>query len=357
LKTLLYITTNIQGTGGVARILSVKLNYLISTLNYRIFVIETNKKGSDFFYEFDEGIVFNYLNTKNIIKYKKQLNAWVNKIKPDVIVNCDNGFKGSLLSYFLSSKRSLIYERHCSKYIAVPGLVEQLKLKLSNLLLQFHISKYAYFIVLNADEEKNWKGENIKIIPNPLWFSKEIDSVKTHHKKVIAVGRHSHEKGYDKLINIWEVVVKNYPNWVLKIYGQKDKKIPLEVMVENRGLEKNIKFFDPVDDVDIIYGQADMLLSTSLSESFPLVFVEAMAYGLPVISFKGTSGLNALVEDNKNGFLIENNDTPSYVEKVKLLIEDESLRCKMGDYAKNSVEKKLGLVDVMQKWNQLFHSI
>ena len=357
MKKLLYITTNLQGSGGVARILSVKLNYLIRVLNYEVFVIETNKKNEEFFYDFDERITFNYIHTKNVIKYKKELKRWVNKLNPDVIVNCDNGLKGSLLSYIESSKKKLIYERHCSKNIAVSGFKEQIKLKLSNLLLQFHIKKYAYFIVLNSDEAKNWTGENIEVVPNPLWFPKQIKIKRTPNKIVTAVGRHAYEKGYGKLLNIWEDVIKNHPDWMLKIYGEKNKNVPLETMVVNKGLERNIKLFDPIDNVEKIYSEANMLLSTSISESFPLVFVEAMAYGLPVVSFEGTSGLTALVENNKNGFLIKNNDASSYIEKVNLLIENENLRHKMGDYAKNSVERKLGLVDIMERWHQLFNSI
>lgn len=356
MKKLLYITTYIQGSGGISRILSVKLNYLITTFNYQVTILETNKKGNAFFYDFNESIIFKYIDSKNIFKYKKELNKQIEAINPDIIVNCDNGLKGTLLTYLIPKNTSLIYERHCSKNIDVASLFEKIKLKLSNLLLQHHIEKYAAFVVLNTYEKNNWKASNIIVLPNPSWVVDIKNNSLNSTKIVIAVGRHDHVKAYHKLIKIWESVVITHPLWILKIYGQKNENLLLEKMAISLNLENNIQFLDPINDVDKIYSGAEILLSTSLSESFPMVFLEAMAYGIPVMSFEGTSGLSDLVKHGKNGFLIKNNNMSDYIEKLNFLIGDEIIRQKMGKIARKSINK-FNLHTIMKQWQDLFKTI
>lgn len=355
MKKLLYITTNIQGSGGVSRILSVKLNYLITVFNYQVAIIETNKNGNGFFYDFDKSISFHYINTKNIFKYNKELKSCINAINPDIIANCDNGLKGALLTYLIPKNKIIIYERHCSKYVAVPNLYARIKLKLTTILLQYHIERYTAFIVLNSHEKNNWYGSNIIVMPNPSWFLDEKTNNPKNTKVAIAVGRHDHVKAYNKLIKIWERVVKSNPDWMLKIYGEKNKDLALELLVKNLSLENNVKFMDPVNDVEKIYAEAKMLLSTSISESFPMVFLEAMAYGIPVISFEGTSGLSDLVKNGENGFLVTNHNTLGYVEKINTLILNENLRNKMGEHAKASITK-FNIHAVMKQWDNLFNT-
>ncbi len=345
-----------QDSGGVSRILSVKLNYLIDKYHYEIFVINTNQNNLGFFYEFNSQIKFFVIDTKQLFNYKKELNVLIDTIEPDIILNCDNGLKGSLLPYLITRKMPLIYERHCSRNISASSLFEKFKLTLSNWLLQMSINSYKYFIVLNEEEKNDWKSVNIQVLSNPLWFSLPKSSNKKDSKIVIAVGRHSYEKGYDKLILIWELVVKTHPDWVLKIYGYMGENLLLKRMVSDKNLESNIQFYDPIDNVEKIYSEASMLLSTSESEAFGLVLIEAMAFGKPVIAFDGTSGTKTIIQNKENGFLVKENDMDAFVEKVNLLIGDKNLRYKMGEKAKSSIEK-YNLNKIMKHWDSVFKSL
>lgn len=356
MRKLLYITTHIHGEGGVSRVLSVKFDYLIKNFNYQISVIETNDTKENSFYDFNDSVAFYYFKTGNLITYKKRLNRLICSINADVIVNCDNGLKGSIMSYIVSTKTPLFYERHCCKNIAVFSVVEKMKLKLSNFLLQYHIHNYSSFVVLNDEEKQVWKGDNIVMIPNALWFvgGEQIDQ--NNNKVALAVGRHAHEKGYDKLIDIWEDVSKIHPDWVLKIYGKKNRKINLKTVVLRRKLDKNIKFFDSVKDVHSIYAQGSMLLSTSISESFGLSIIEAMAFGLPVIANNEALGARFIIKNNHNGFLIKDGDLSEYINKIDFLIKSKKDRVLIGDNAKKSVAR-FNIDDIMNRWNELFSSI
>jgi len=361
LQKLLYITTNLDNTGGVARILSVKLNYLVQKYDYNIFVINTNKKSNTFFYSFSEQIKFYFLETKltslkNIFKYKKELNTLINEVRPDIIINCDNGLKGSLASYFIKYKAILIYESHGSKNINVATFKERFKIKLSNFILDRSINKYNKFIVLNNFEKDFWKSSKILTIPNPIWFELPKNTKELVDNIVVAVGRHSYEKRYDRLIKIWKEVIKEHPNWILKIYGEKNEDIQIEKDINKLNIADNVIICTPVKNIQNVYLNASLLLNTSSSEAFGLVIIEAMAYGLPVIAFNNISGPKSIISTNENGFLIDENDINKYIEKTKLLISNQSLRQQMGVNAKNSL-KRFELQSIMKLWHNLFQSI
>ncbi|MDN3665900.1 glycosyltransferase [Algibacter miyuki] len=354
MKKLLYITTHLQNSGGVARILSVKLNYLVETFHYEISVINSNHDNASFFYNFNSKINIFPLDAKGKLGYKKQLNNLVNTIQPDFIINCDNGFKGALLPYLITSKAPLFYERHCSKYISAGTLKERFLLKCANLVTEKSIHKYQEFIVLNKFEKEDWSRKDVLVIPNPIWFKTPSERILNKKNIAVAVGRHAYEKRYDKLLHIWKKVVENNPDWVLKIYGEKNNKINLKSHVEALHLNNSVMLCEPINDLNKIYSEASMLLATSESESFPLVFIEAKAFGLPIIAFENY-GSKTLVEDNVNGFLIGSNNIQSYVEKTKHLISGLDLQKRLGENAKKSLAK-LDIDAIMAVWHKLFQA-
>lgn len=323
--------------------------------NYNISIVNSGKNEEYFFYDFNSKINFHHIQTKHILKYNRELNNFIKKVNPDIIINCDNGFKGSLLPYLIKTNIPLIYERHCSKNISAATFTERIKLKSSIFFIEKSIYKYSNFIVLNAKEKKDWEGRNLKIIPNPLWFDKKDRSHPKNAQVAIAVGRHSFEKRYDKLIAIWSKVVEKHPDWILRIYGKENKRMAMCKLVNTLSVKNNIEFYSPINDANEIYSEASMLLTTSESEAFGLVLVEAMAFGLPVVAFNGTSGTETLVENGVNGFLIEKNDSINYIEKVNLLIENEYLRNDMGENTRKSVER-FDLDSIMMEWHNLFQS-
>lgn len=247
---LLYITNGINGSGGLERVLSIKASYLADNLNYEVHIAGLNDSTSNLFYEFSSnlklhsvlvsGNPFQYINSyilgfKNLVK----------EIKPDIILVCDDGLKGFFLPLLLGKPCPMIYERHVSKSIEVKKNASAFKMistKIKLFLMDLLSKKFDKFVVLTNENKREWSGKNVVVISNPLSFYPEESSTLIN-KKVIAVGKQSHQKGYDILLKSWKKVIDKNPDWHLEIYGKKEASQKLEAQAKELNIDKNVVFF------------------------------------------------------------------------------------------------------------------
>jgi glycosyltransferase involved in cell wall biosynthesis len=361
---LLYIVPNINNEGGVARVLSIKANYLIEKWGYEVHILTQNKGFFPLFYSFNSNIIFHDLllegNFFQFFKsFSKGLKSKIKTIQPDIIVVCDNGLKAYAIPFILKNKLPLILEMHSSKFIEEREIKKTIFTKLlSNfvsVLKKNGIKKYDRFVVETSESISEWKVKNAIVIPNPLWFTTEKFST-LESKKAIAVGRHTYEKGFDRMLQIWEKVVAKHPDWILEIYGKSNENIDLRELAKSLDISNNIVFYEAVQDIDEKYLEASFYLMTSRFEGFGMVLIEAMASGLPCIAYDCPCGPRAIISQKEDGFLIENGNESDYVRAIETLIENALLRRKMGNKAKLS-SGKYNIDEIMQSWNQLFIEI
>ncbi|MGO4905940.1 glycosyltransferase family 4 protein [Flavobacterium sp. W20_MBD1_R3] len=358
---LLFVVPNINNAGGVARVIAVKANYLVEHLGYEVVILTQNGGNFPLFYSFNEKIIFQdmILKGKNLSflkTYRKQLNSTVKTIKPDIIIVCDNGLKAYLIPFILNNKIPLVLEMHSSRFIDESGSMKNsFATMYSNIIFQFKkkgIKKYDQFVVVTNESIAEWNVKNTMVIPNPLWFVTEKSS-ELKNKKAIAVGRHTYEKGFDSLLQIWKKIVLKHPDWVLEIYGKSDKNFDLKTLAENLNITDNVVFQEPIQNINEKYLEASFYVMTSRYEGFGMVLIEAMASGLPCIAYDCPCGPRAIITDREDGFLIENGHESDYVAAIETLIANEVLRGEMANKAKLS-SKKYDLDAIMQTWNQLF---
>ena len=188
-----------------------------------------------------------------------------------------------------------------------------------------------------------------------MWFSTQK---KTDYssKKVIAVGRHSYQKGYDSMLTIWKKTLIEHPDWILEIYGEKDSNYNLEEWIIKNQLQNNVFLFDPVKNIIDKFLEASLLIFTSKFEGFGMVLIEAMACGLPCISFDCKHGPKDIISDTEDGFLIEPENIEQFVEKLNLTLGSEELRKQMGKKALIKSEN-YNQDHIMKYWNELYQSI
>ncbi|MCF0199226.1 MAG: glycosyltransferase [Bacteroidaceae bacterium] len=214
--------------------------------------------------------------------------------------------------------------------------------------------RYDRIVVLTKADEKRWHTSKVKQIYNPHTITTDKVS-DCKNKTVVAVGRMDHQKGFDILIECWQLIEKRHPDWQLRIYGGGDAE-PYVRQIKRLGL-KTAKVMGRADDVPAVLLNSSIYVLSSRYEGFSLTICEAMICGLPIVTFDCPSGPAELVTEGKNGFIVDKvGDVQTMADRISTLISDEELRQRMG------VESKLYSQDysidkIMQNWIDMFEEL
>lgn len=358
---LLYITNGITGVGGLERVLSIKASYMAEHLGYEVDFLTLNESGKKPFYEFNPKINFHSIEVKGnpllyIRSYLTGIQKHITSINPDRIIVCDDGLKAFFLP-LIFRKQKFLYERHVSNKIMFQNsssFVKKISAKFQLFLMNRLSKRFEYFIVLNEGNKKEWKyQDNIKVIGNPISFFPDHQAELISHK-AIAVGKQSFQKNYERMISLWAKAIKNFPDWELHIYGKKDDSLQLEKQLQKLNLEKNVFLHEPVQNIRDKYLESSLFLMTSRFEGMPMVMLEAMACGLPLISFDSPHGPRELIHDGFNGFLIDYDDDQNYIKRLIELIENTELRKNIGTNARRK-SGGYSIDSVMSEWLKLLN--
>ena len=360
---LLYITNGINGAGGLERVLSIKASYLVDVLNYEVHIITLNNGDASPFYEFSSKIKYHDIKVfgnpiRYFQRYQSGINAVVKQIRPDVIAVCDDGLKGFFLPILIKKKMPIVYERHVSKEIELHenhSFLKRLLVRSKFEIMHFLGSKFDKFIVLTNDNLIEWKLSNLEVISNPLTFYPQNSSTLSN-KKVIAVGKHGYQKGYDRLLQSWSLVHKLHPDWELSIYGKMDIDETAVKLAVTLDISSSVRFFAPEKNIKDKFLESTIFVFPSRFEGFGMVLIEAMACGLPAVSYDCPCGPKDIIDSEIDGFLVENGNIEKFAQKIIDLIEDKNLRIQIGNTAKENVKRYLPQY-IMPKWDQLFKSL
>ncbi|EAI8505050.1 glycosyltransferase family 4 protein, partial [Campylobacter coli] len=217
-------------------------------------------------------------------------------------------------------------------------------------------NRFDTIIILSSRELEKWKKwhKNIQVIPNFLPFisPKEND---LSQKVVLSVGRFTQEKGFFRLIDIWEMVQKNekFKEWKLHIIGDGILKEKIQDKIKIKNLEKSIILKPFTREIEKEYLKASIYVMTSHFEGFGMVLAESASYTIPSIAFDINTGPSDIIDNKKSGFLIEDGNLQEFANKLKILMQDESLREKFGKNAKEKVQKEFSKEVIMKKWNKI----
>lgn len=369
---IIYCICSIYNPGGMERVLLNKVRYLVEQLHWDITVVTTDQHGREPFYPFpvgvkmiDLGVNYSDDNGKPFLKkffgylqrrylHKKRLRALLNQIKPD-IVDCFYPGECSFVPGLKDGSRKVM-ELHQSKLFhhqynrsGLMGLADKVRAKMDEKLVR----KFDRFVVLTEEDAQMW-GEipGLKVIPNAAKFIAERFSDGSA-KRVIAVGRLDYQKGFDRLIMAWEKVCESMPDWRLDIFGQGEWKDMLQKMIDERGLQNCVRLNDPTKNIGEEYAESSMLVMSSNYEGFPMVMIEAMACGLPAVSFDFQCGPKDIIRHGVNGLLVKNGDIQGLADAMMTLMGDEAFRKQMSVEAR-MVTETYSEEKVMGKWVSLF---
>lgn len=221
--------------------------------------------------------------------------------------------------------------------------------------------KYLIVMTKGAKEKYDeWlKNEKIKpeviVIPNIIKENKSGKISNLNNRQIISVGRLEDVKDFYTLILVFSVIVKKYPNYVLKIIGEGSMRERLEEQIKKCNLQKNVILTGrrTENEINNELIKSDVFVLTSKSESFSLVLCEAMNFGVPCIAFDVDVGPREIIQDGKNGFLIENRNVNLMIERLDELLYNISLRRFLGSNSYN-VAKNYYSENIINKWKNIF---
>lgn len=168
---------------------------------------------------------------------------------------------------------------------------------------------------------------------------------------VIAVGRLTKVKGFDRLVRVAKMFKENGYHLSFQILGIGEDEQELLALCDELGVKDCITFLGFQNPPYPYLKAADVLISTSESEGLPFVICEALALGIPVVATR-TAGSAELLEDGKYGLLTEHDDISIY-EGLKTLVDNKQLR----DDFKLKAKERAEIFDVKRTMQMVYHLI
>jgi glycosyltransferase involved in cell wall biosynthesis len=215
-------------------------------------------------------------------------------------------------------------------------------------------------VTLTERDKKYWlqgtrHKSQIMAIANPCPFPVQECIEKENTKIVLAVGRLVSQKGFDMLLEAWVKVTKDAPDWKLKIVGDGKEKNNLHNFIIENELTESVEMLGSTDNVKKYYKEAEIFCLSSRYEGFGMVLIEALAFGLPIVSFDCEAGPEEVLEGT-GSILVPSNNIDLLASALLDLINDEELRKTISVKSKDKVEKYHPLQIVLQ-WEKLIESL
>lgn len=203
--------------------------------------------------------------------------------------------------------------------------------------------------------------KKVRVIPNIICTNADMNQEESFeldqvNNTILAMGRFVEQKGFDSLIHAFSLVSADYPVWKLVIWGEGAFRKELEALLHNKGLNGRVFLPGITSQPYQEMKKADIFVLSSRYEGFPNVLSEAMACGLPAISTNCPYGPSDLIENEKNGILVDVDDIEAMAKEIRRLIENEKLRRELGQEARRTVEK-YSIDIVMGMWENAVREV
>ena len=357
MKKICFLVGDIAFRGGAERITISVANQLAKENDVSILSI-ANFDVNDVFCEIHNNVKVDSLNRinwgkkgsirKNYLSIIILLRKYVAINKIDVLVNVQsNNFLWSVPALIGSRTINVCWEH--VNYISHKSLIYDFSI--------FLAKKFAKRIIVLTERDRYlWNSKKVISISNFPEFNIPQVRIEEKQKIIIAVGRFSPQKSFDRLIQIWEIVEKSgkLSDYRLELYGEGDQELYLRNLIFEKGLlQIDIKPF--TNRIDLVYSRASLLLMTSIFEGYPMVIIEALQFGVPAIAFDVYTGPAEIIIHNTTGFLIEDGNISEFANVIIKTVTDKK---KLLFLQNNNLDyrKQFNSEIIISKWNHLLNS-
>jgi len=339
---ILFLIPSLQ-IGGMERVMSQLLIEFSKKNNIEIHLMLYGKT-REIVYDIPESIIIhkppfkfnNSIRFLHTLKTLKYLRKETKNIHPDTILSFGEIWNNLVLLALFKLKYPIYISDRNKPGKSLGKLQDYLRRKLypnvTGIIAQTKYAKdfYSEFITTNK----------ISVIGNPIKILDEKVNIKKENI-VLTVGRLIKTKHHDELIKLF--LRLNKSEWKLILVGgdalNDNLSTSLQNLIDENKANKQVILAGQQTDVATYYRKSKIFAFTSSSEGFPNVIGEAMSAGLPVISFDCVAGPSDMIENNVNGLLIDLFNYNEFEKKLSLLMEDENLRFRLGEKAKESIKR------------------
>lgn len=366
---IVYCTNNTWYAGGMTRVLVNKANYLAAQ-GHEVILITTDQGEHIPHYplskkirQIDLGI--NYLGAdrkgifakivytlRSLWRHQQKLRKQLKELKADIVISMFT--REMFILPGIQDGSTKLLEIHTSRYNwlrlrKTKGIIG----KLQNFLDFYTVKRFDHFVVLTEQDKAFWRGvKHISVISNPNSFE-PVESSFLDHNTVLAAGRCDDGKNFKDIINAWTTIQPIHPNWQLKIIGDGELRESLRKQIERLQLDSSVILQSYTRDIASEYLNSSVFVLSSIYEGLGMVLLEAQSCGVPLVAYDCQCGPREIIVEGENGFLVDVGDVDTLANRIIRLIEDEPLRIKMGQAAKEN-SKRFSEKIIMQKWLDLF---
>lgn len=334
-KKILIINNGLAG-GGIERASSSLANYF-SDLGYQVQVLALYK--DDIVFKLNDGVKFieprfnrKILGKLNyILRLLGYIRTETKLFKPDTVLAFSEWTNPYVVLALMGLKFPIYVSDRMNPLAKLPIISEILKRItyrfVSGIIAQTNFAKRILY--------NKTRSNKIYVINNPVNIIK-----KTKDKEIdliVSVGRLSTEKGHKYLIKAFSML-KN-KNWKLALIGDGSERKSLEKLVSDLSLNDRVIFTGHLTNFSKYLTQAKIYVIPSLKEGFPNSLIEAMALGKASISTDFFHGYNEIIENEINGILVSPANVNELFIAIEKLINDNSLRLRIGKEATKITEK------------------
>lgn len=192
---------------------------------------------------------------------------------------------------------------------------------------------------------------NTQVISNPINIFQSPSPINVHNKRfILGVGRLAYIKGFDQLIDAYAKIGSDDVDLI--IIGEGSEHANLLMQIEKLGLQNRVKLVGTKDNLQDFYSQAELFVLPSRNEGSPNALIEAMSFGCACIAMDCDFGPSELIENEKNGILVEVDNILKLTLAIQNLLTDIELKQRIAENAR-LIQKTNSLQDVFSKWESL----
>lgn len=384
---VIIIEENINLMGGVERIVSTIANDLVKDNNVE--VLSKYQEGEEPFFKYDEKIKRTYMvkvkkisskiKDRKLVFYpvriiEKELEKIKNRIQikkyakyintKDIIIFGRVNVATDFLKYLNDDKKIIVRDAiHLQNHTR--SVIKKMK--------KYFPKKVNKFIVSSEESINTYKEffgkEKVELekIYNPIGIDVN-KGYSYNNRKVISMGRFDKQKGFENLIKAFKTVVNKHPDWKLEIVGNGNYKGKYERIIKELELEKNVQLINKTKEVTKALNEASIYVMTSRYEGYANALVEALACGVPSISYNWLMGVEDIIKDNENGLIVQLKNREDYyhgnkehqediinlADKINYLIENEKIAEELSNNAAKITETR-NIDHILAKWRKIIN--